>query len=213
MLNLDFTKRVVINTDDMAWVNSPAKGVMRKPLARAEQESGHATSIVAYQKGSKFKQHAHPFGEEIFVLDGVFSDENGDYPKGSYLRNPPGSRHAPFSNEGCILFVKLHQFDPNDNKQLAINTNEADWQQIEDACYQLKLHKFGSEIVRLIEWTADQYYQSDAERGEEILVLSGQIEDEYGIYPSMTWLRNPVASTAHRLVKQGTVALVKTGHL
>ena len=100
MLNVDFSKQVVIRTSDMPWVASPAPGVERKLLAREGAESGHATSIVRYAPGAAFSRHMHPFGEEILVLDGVFSDENGDYPAGTYLRNPPGSGHAPFSKDG-----------------------------------------------------------------------------------------------------------------
>ncbi|TMP76706.1 cupin, partial [Pseudoalteromonas ruthenica] len=63
-------------------------------------EFGHATSIVRYAPGAVFSEHSHPLGEEILVLDGIFSDEQGDYPAGSYIRNPPGSKHTPFSDTG-----------------------------------------------------------------------------------------------------------------
>ncbi len=114
MLNVDFSKQVTIDTNQLSWISSPAVGVSRKPLARAEAEKGHATSIVRYEAGAFFKTHFHPLGEEILVLEGTFSDENGDYGVGTYLRNPPGSSHAPFSREGCVLFVKLHQFSETD---------------------------------------------------------------------------------------------------
>jgi hypothetical protein len=38
-----------------------------------------------------FSPMAIPGGEEILVLDGVFQDEQGSYPAGSWLRNPAGS--------------------------------------------------------------------------------------------------------------------------
>ena len=60
----------------------------RKLLEREEAERGRATSIVRYAAGAAFNTHEHPLGEEIFVLEGVFSDENGDYPAGTYIRNP-----------------------------------------------------------------------------------------------------------------------------
>ena len=110
MLNMDFSLRVHINTFDEQWQPSPAAGVWRKRLAREEAERGHATSIVKYDAGASFATHPHPLGEEILVLSGVFSDETGDYPAGSYLRNPQGFSHAPFSLQGCELLVKLHQF-------------------------------------------------------------------------------------------------------
>lgn len=125
---MDFFKQVVINSQTLTWQASPMAGVWRKPLAREAAEHGHATSIVKYEAGSSFNSHQHPLGEEILVLDGVFSDEYGDYPAGSYFRNPDGTSHAPYSKDGCTLFVKLHQFDKNDTQQLVINTNTAAWQ-------------------------------------------------------------------------------------
>jgi len=75
-----------------------------------EPESGQVTSLVQYLPGSSFRRHEHPEGEEILVLEGVFSDEAGDWPAGTWLLNPEGFAHAPFSKEGCLLFVKLRQF-------------------------------------------------------------------------------------------------------
>ena len=77
MLNTDLSIRIVLNTNEMEWVDSPVVGVSRKRLAREEEERGHATSIIRYERGASFNRHFHPFGEEIFVLDGVFSDERG----------------------------------------------------------------------------------------------------------------------------------------
>ena len=127
MLNMDFSQRVVIETAGADWQPSPAAGVERKPLAREEAERGHATSVVRYLPGAKFSSHPHPLGEEILVLDGTFSDQTGDYPAGTYFRNPEGFSHAPFSEDGCVLFVKLHQFLSDDNQHVVIDTNMADW--------------------------------------------------------------------------------------
>jgi anti-sigma factor ChrR (cupin superfamily) len=41
------------------------------------------------------------------VLDGALEDEEGRYAVGSWLRNPAGSQHMPFSLEGCLLYVKI----------------------------------------------------------------------------------------------------------
>src|SRR5437867_10618303 len=107
---MQFEQRVMIDTGDRRWEPSPVSGVWRKPLGREEAERGHATSIVRYDPGASFTGHNHPGGEEILVLDGTFSDETGDFTAGMYFRNPLGFRHAPFSNEGCLILVKLHQF-------------------------------------------------------------------------------------------------------
>lgn len=72
MLNMNFSERVVIDTQQQPWLPSPAQGVWRKPLEREAKESGHTSSIVKYDAGSQFATHPHPLGEEIFVLEGYF---------------------------------------------------------------------------------------------------------------------------------------------
>jgi anti-sigma factor ChrR (cupin superfamily) len=214
MLNLDFSERVVINANEIDWVSSPASGVLRKPFAREEAERGHATSIVKFESGSAFDRHGHPLGEEFLVLDGVFSDEFGDYGKGSYIRNPPGSFHSPFSKEGCVLFVKLHQFSPGDLTQVRIDTNAESWSPGIGGLEVMPLHEFGQEHVALVKWPAGEEFQHhNHPGGEEILVLSGELRDEHGSYPAHTWLRSPHMSEHQPFVEKETVLWVKTGHL
>jgi len=126
-LNNDFRLRVVQRAADAAWTPSPLPGVDRRMLDRVGDEVARATSIVRYAAGSRFDEHVHHGSEVILVLDGVFSDEHGDYPAGTYLRNPPGTRHAPFSREGCTLFVKLWQFAASDLTPVRITTSTAAW--------------------------------------------------------------------------------------
>ena len=214
MLNLDFSQRVVINTSLEPWSQSPAKGVMRKRLAREEAEHGHATSIVRYDAGAKFTFHPHPLGEEILVLDGVFSDETGDYSAGTYLRNPEGFSHAPFSVDGCTLLVKLHQFQTTDTQQVRINTNTTQWLQGHGQLQVMPLHQHGTESTALVKWPAGAKFQPHRHfGGEEIYVISGEFIDEQGRYPAGTWLRNPHLSQHNPYVEQETVIWVKVGHL
>lgn len=214
MLNMNFNERVYINTDEMDWLSSPASGVLRKPLEREEKESGHTTSIVEYKKGAHFAPHPHPLGEEILVLEGVFSDENGDYKAGTYLRNPPGSIHAPFSKNGCVIFVKLNQFDPRDLAEVRIDTNNTPWMQGMGGLQVMSLHEFEHEHVALVKWPAGEKFQPHRHfGGEEILVLSGVFEDEFGAYPAHSWTRSPHMSEHFPFVKEETIILVKTGHL
>ena len=213
-LNLDFSKRVVINTAEMPWINSPMPGVMRKPLARAADESGHITSIVQYSPDSYFSSHHHPLGEEIFVLEGTFSDEHGDYEKGTYLRNPPGSFHQPFSKQGCTILVKLNQFDPQDKKTVVINRNTGKWQQGLGGLQVMPLHDFAGEHTALVKWPAGEIFHPHRHfGGEEILVLSGIFKDEYGSYPKHCWIRCPHLSQHRPFVDQETIIWVKVGHL
>lgn len=214
MLNMNFSERLVINTGQQEWLSSPAQGVWRKPLEREAKESGHTTSIVKYEPGSRFKSHSHPKGEEILVLEGVFSDETGDFPAGSYIRNPPGSQHAPFSEEGCTILVKLNQFSPNDLQQIRIDTRNTDWLPGIGGLQVMPLHEFEHEHVALVKWPAGEVFQPHRHfGGEEILVLSGIFQDEHGVYPAGCWLRSPHMSQHYPRAEEETIIWVKTGHL
>lgn len=212
--NLDFSKPAHIDTAKCAWQPSPMPGVERKALAREGKEHGHATSIVRYAAGSSFKRHSHPLGEEIFVLEGIFSDEHGDYPAGSYLRNPPGSSHAPFSLDGCTIFVKLQQFNPLDLSAVNINTTTTPWLQGQGGLQVMPLHQFEGQSTALVKWPAGERFQPHRHYGgEEVLVLSGEFIDEYGRYPTGSWIRSPHLSEHFPYVQIETVILVKVGHL
>ena len=211
---MDFSKQVTINSNQMEWISSPSSGVLRKPLEREARESGHTTSIVQYKQGASFPHHPHPKGEEILVLDGIFSDENGDYPAGTYIRNPPGSGHSPFSKEGCTLLVKLNQFDSRDLKEVRVDTSNTPWMQGIGGLQVMSLHEFEHEHVALVKWPANERFQPHRHfGGEEIYVISGVFEDEHGQYPKGTWLRSPHMSEHFPFVNEETVILVKTGHL
>jgi anti-sigma factor ChrR (cupin superfamily) len=213
-VHMDFARKIVVNTHHQEWIASPSDNVWRKPLEKEAAEFGHTTSIVRFGPESFFPSHTHPLGEEIFVLDGVFSDERGDYGAGSYIRNPPKSKHSPFSREGCTLFVKLDQFDPMDTEAVKINTHINQWLPGQGGLQVMPLHDFRGEHVALVKWPAGERFQPHTHfGGEEILVLSGEFRDEFGHYPEGTWLRNPHMSRHYPFVEEETVIWVKVGHL
>ena len=211
---MQFEQKVVIDTLKMEWEGSPCDGVWRKPLAREEAERGHATSVVKFDAGVSFSPHDHPLGEEILVLEGTFSDEHGDYPAGTYIRNPEGYRHKPFSKEGCIIFVKLHQFQDQDLQTLRVDINQTEWLPGQGNLQVMPLHSFGGEHTALVKWPANEVFQPHRHfGGEEIFVLSGTFIDEYGSYSRHNWIRSPHSSQHHPRVDDETVIWVKTGHL
>lgn len=213
-LNMDLQRQVVIDTAAQDWQASPSAGVWRKPLEREAAEHGRTSALVRYDAGSSFSRHEHPLGEEILVLQGTFSDEHGDYPAGTYLRNPPGSGHSPFSTEGCELLVKLDQFDPRDTASVRINTRDTAWLPGQGGLEVMPLHDFEGEHVALVKWPANERFSPHRHfGGEEILVLSGEFMDEHGRYPQGCWLRSPHLSEHYPYVEQPTVIWVKVGHL
>lgn len=214
MLNMDFAQRVVVDSQQLQWQKSPKEGVWRKPLAREFKEQGHATSIVRYDPGSSFSEHDHPLGEEILVLEGTFSDHTGDYHKGQYFRNPEGFKHAPFSTQGCVILVKLHQFQASDTQHLLVNTETQEWQPGQGSLRVMPLHSHLAESTALVFWPAGTKFQSHMHAGgEEIYVISGELKDEHGAYPAGTWLRSPHGSRHNPYVEQDTLIWVKVGHL
>lgn len=214
-LRADFTERVWLDTRRQPWQASPQAGVERIPLDRIGAEIARATSLVRYAAGSRFPAHVHGGGEEILVLDGLFSDEQGDYPAGTYLRNPPGSRHAPGSPSGCTLFVKLWQFAADDTRQCRLDTRQLAWQAGEvDGLDCLPLHAHGALHVLLERWQPGTRGAAHAHPGgEELLVLEGSLADEAGVYPAGSWLRNPCGSRHQPFSKDGALVYVQRGHL
>lgn len=211
---MDFSKEISVLADKQQWVKSPADGVSRIPLEREAEESGHTTSFVKFAPNSFFSEHSHPQGEEIYVLDGVFSDENGDYPAGTYLRNPPGSYHKPFTKKGCTLFVKLEQFQVGDKEHVVILPEDQQWQQDIGNLKVLSLHTFNTESTALVLWPRNEVFQPHTHfGGEEIVVISGKFIDEHGDYPTGSWLRSPHLSKHFPRVEEETLILIKVGHL
>ena len=213
-LNMNFDKQVCMLPGQYEWVASPADGVSRVPLERESAESGHKTSFVRFKPGSYFPAHIHPLGEEIYVLDGFFSDQYGDYPAGTYLRNPPGSSHRPFTREGCTLFVKLDQFQPDDMEKVVLRPQDQAWRSGIGNLKVSALHSFGTHSTALVFWPANEVFQPHVHwGGEEIVVLKGTFADEYGQYPAGSWIRSPHLSEHFPRVEEETLILVKVGHL
>ena len=214
-INADLTKRAVVFTQDLSWVDSPMAGGQRRMIERDGEEVARATSIVRYAPGSYFAAHTHGGGEEFFVLEGVFSDEHGDFGPGTYVRNPVGSSHTPYSKDGATILVKLRQMEPGDQRQVTLDTHTAGWAPgLVPGLTVLPLHSYGTEQVALVKWAPGITFQRHRHwGGEEIFVLEGTFADEQGVYPQGTWLRNPPDSVHTPFSKTGCLIYVKTGHL
>lgn len=214
-IRADFDQRAVVRPGDEDFVGSPMPGVERLMLDRIGEEKARATSIVRYAPGSAFSRHVHEGGEEFFVLTGTFSDEFGDYPAGTYVRNPIGSAHSPYSNNGCTIFVKLRQFSADDRDRKVIFTTQAEFHPGSvPGLTVLPLHQAGTESVALVRWApGTRFVRHRHWGGEEIFVLEGLFQDEHGDYPAGSWLRSPHLSVHSPYSEPGALIWVKTGHL
>lgn len=215
-LNADFSKRAAVHSSSMPWISSPIAGVDRRMLDRIGDEVARATTIVRYAPQSKFSAHTHGGGEEFFVLHGVFQDEHGDFPAGSYIRNPPTSSHTPGSEPGCTIFVKLWQFDPADRAHVRIDTASRTFSPEPDRAGVETMALFADafENVRLERWAPGAAIKLDLPGGGEFFVLDGGFEERVERFVSGSWLRLP---PGERLMAaagpSGCKLWVKTGHL
>ena len=216
-INADRSERAVILPKDYNWTAAPVEGVHRVMLDRIGIEDAVATSLVCYEPDSEFTAHEHVGGEEILVLDGTFADEHGEYPAGSYIRNPIGSSHTPkVGSEGALIFVKLQQIDERDTRQCCIDTASSAWQPGSAPGLEvMPLHDFEGEHVALVKWQPNTEFNEHVHTGgEEIFVIQGTFYDEHGRYPAGSWIRSPHMSRHKPYTRDdGALIYVKIGHL
>lgn len=215
-INANFKKRAAVHAQALDWVPSPMAGVERKMLDRIGEEVARATSIVRYAPASRFSPHTHGGGEELLVLDGVFQDEHGDYPTGTYVRNPPTSSHTPGSAAGCTILVKLWQFDPKDRTPVRIATASARLgplsgrQGVEVA----QLFQDPRETVRIERWAPGARIVHAPEGGIELFVLEGGFTEGEETFAAWSWLRLPIGAILDAAAGPAGCRLwVKEGHL
>lgn len=215
-INADFSQRVLLHTDEVEWRASPMAGVDRRMLDRIGDEVARATSIVRYAPGSHFSPHTHDGGEEFIVLEGTFQDEHGDYPAGTYVRNPPTSSHTPGAEDGCVILVKLWQFDPEDRTHVTIDMNKMpSIRDVERSGVRVTpLFEDAHETVQLELWEPGAQIELDLSGGGEFFVLDGAFKESGDALRRHSWLRHPKNS---RLIAEtgsdGARVWVKTRHL
>ncbi|MFA3916276.1 cupin domain-containing protein [Ruegeria hyattellae] len=212
-LNSDFSQRVVVHSAQEPWQASPMPGVDRRMLDRIGGEVARATTIVRYAPGSKFSAHTHTGGEEFIVLDGVFQDEHGDFPAGTYVRNPPTTSHTPGSDQGCTIFVKLWQFDMGDRTQFRKEMN-AELGNPRDGVATAELHRDAREKVTYHVVDAGAALTSEGAGGIELLVIDGTLTEGGDALRQGAWLRLPEGQRLAAVAGPGGAKVwIKTGHL
>jgi len=213
-LNADFDAPVVVHSATIDWVASPMAGVSRRMLDRIGGEVARATSIVCYAPGSAFSEHTHTGGEEFIVLEGVFQDEHGDFPAGTYVRNPPTSAHTPRSDKGCTIFVKLWQFDMADRLQVRKDMRAELPSVPTNGVAMAELHRDAFETVRFARLEAGATLDITDAGGIEVLVIDGTITTQDDTLGNGGWLRLPEGTPLHmKAGNDGASVWIKTGHL
>ena len=218
LINADFTKRVVLATNDLPWSPSPQAGVERRLLDRIGGEVARATSLVRYAANSVFPAHSHALGEEFLVLDGVFSDERGDYPAGTYVRNPPGSHHSPRTAPGCTILVKLRQMADFREPSCGHRHHQGGLgagryrgpSEPAPVCFARDRRARDTGKARCRNYIA--IHTMRWRRGD--FPADGHAgRDDYGHYGAGTWIRSPAGARSKFGSQEGAVFWAKRGHL
>jgi quercetin dioxygenase-like cupin family protein len=214
-LNADLYEPVIVHAARLDWIPSPAAGVDRRMLYREGDEVARATSIVRYAPGSAFPEHAHNGGEEILVLEGVFQDEHGDYPAGSYFRNPPGTAHSPAAADGCTIFVRLWQHRRGDEVQIVRRPGEGEILQPRPGASAARLlFQDATERVWFEEWSARAEIMVENPQGLELLVISGELQIDDEPCTALSWARLPAGRALSASVgSAGAQVWIKEGQL
>ena len=217
-LHADRALPALVHGSQLPWLTSSESGVERRLLERIGGEVALASSIVRYQRGSHFARHTHDLGEEFFVLEGTFSDGHGDYPAGSYVRNPPGTSHAPFSESGCVIFVKLRQMRADDNAQVWSFAHDRDWCATSTNGHEAAtLHNADGVSVTLERLVAGTTVPVRAHSGgEEIFVITGSaqlLDENQTILHAWSWSRRPGAQHVALTATTDALLWINRGHL
>ncbi len=215
-VNAEFDRKVRVRFAESDWVASPAPGVERRFLDRIGDEVARATTIVRFAPGAEFHAHTHDGGEEYLVLEGMFQDADGDFPAGSYVRNPPTTSHHPRAEDGTVILVKLHQVDPSDRTEVhARMSPEATEQDPDRPGVRVQLlHADARETVRFEVWEPGAQVRLDLPGGGEIFVLAGGFAEGGVDMARWDWLRLPAgAALRAEAGPEGAQVWVKTGHL
>ena len=215
-LAADYNKRVIVHSNTLPWVASPMPGVDRRALERVGDEVARATTVVRYAAGSKFSSHVHTGGEEFIVLEGVFQDEHGDYPVGSYIRNPPESSHTPSSKLGCVIMVKLWQFQPEDRTHVRLQMNTMNKVALANnpKVHVTLLYKDAIEEVSLYQLNPNTQLNLAPLGGAELFVIEGDITEHQEKLTRHSWARLPIKYNINITSGiNGAKIWLKTGHL
>lgn len=108
------TEQKVIDTRPGEWLPGLVDGLQVMPLHEfASPQAAEHVALVQWAPHTRFNEHGHFGGEEIFVLEGELHDEHGVYPAGSWIRSPHQSRHQPYTQEkGALIYVKTGHLMP-----------------------------------------------------------------------------------------------------
>lgn len=205
MINVEYDKSICLDEANLKWQNDDILNCEKKIFSLDEDKE---TSLIKINKNSTFHNSNKINSVEIFVLDGTYSNEFGDFKRGTYLKLPEENESKIRSN-GCEIFKKIN-YKQNTVETSIVDTSDTYWSQGQGNLEIMPL----SDQTALVKWPRNEVFVPHTHwGGEEIFVLKGTFMDEHGTYKIGTWLRNPHMSKHYPYVEDETIIFVKTGHL
>ena len=210
-LNAEFDRVVVLNTLELPW-HPLAEGAEQRMLECAGTEHVRSTAIVRFEPDTVLPSLTEALGSEIIVLDGEFSADDSVFSAGTYVKNLP---RAAYTRKGCVLFVKQGHLHSDDVEHVVVDVQNSHWRQgLVTGLSVMPLSDYKGEHSALVRWQPGTVFNPHRHwGGEEIYVMEGVFEDEFGRYPRGTWLRNPHLSQHAPFSHEGCTIFVKVGHL
>jgi len=101
----DGRPRVVLDTNAMDWQPGRIEGLESKVLFK-DDATDELVRLVRVAPGCMVPDHAHPHGEEAFLISGDVVDPRGTFGPGCWTRDPADSHHWARSEGGALLYVR-----------------------------------------------------------------------------------------------------------
>ena len=95
-----------VHAEDMAWSCHPKEGVSFKSL-RYDQDDKSGAVMIHMCANTSYPEYRSIEGQDIFVVDGELLLGDERILRGAYAFVAPGTRHAPRTEQGCVLFVSF----------------------------------------------------------------------------------------------------------
>jgi quercetin dioxygenase-like cupin family protein len=100
-------REVLIETEELAWVDKTLSGLSQKMLWR-DEDSGASIALVRFRQGAGVPSpHTHASNQFMFCLRGryTYTEAGITLVPGSFYWNPKGCQHGPtLAEEDSVLF-------------------------------------------------------------------------------------------------------------
>ena len=205
-INTDYDTAIAIEESTLAWQKDDELKVLKKIFSK---DGDKETALIQIDKDSEYLKSTKINSVEVFVLEGVYTNEYGDFESGTYLKFTKEQESKIKTSSSCEVFKKIN-YEQIRDEDVVVKMSESYWSQGQGNLRVMGL----SENTALVLWPQNERFIEHSHwGGEEIFVLKGTFIDEHGRYSVGTWLRNPHLSKHYPYVEDETIILVKTGHM